>query len=81
MTRHAAAIGGQDAKNPPPPRHAELDHGAVSTGTPPARTRREEWPLPRWRNCQPTSTRHKRPGWHTGRISLSRLGRWIVPLG
>ena len=25
MTRHAAAIGGQDAKNPPPPRHTERD--------------------------------------------------------
>ena len=34
MTRHEAAIGGQDAKNPPPLRHAERDHGAVSTGTP-----------------------------------------------
>ena len=45
MTRHAAVIGGQDAKNPPPPRHAERDHGAASTGTPPARTRREEWPV------------------------------------
>jgi hypothetical protein len=32
MTRHAAAIGGQDAKNPPPPRHAELTTAPSAPG-------------------------------------------------
>jgi hypothetical protein len=69
MTRHAAVIGGQDAKNPPPPRHAERDHGAVSTETPPAK---RQALLARLRTWMDT---------HTDQVIISGsliLGIWLL---